>query len=91
MGSRMPDSPIIPRMDRTLHQFLQKIIDKSKKPTSQQVLRKNMDVCQKVQRSKLPHWQNLSIPMLVLQFSIDKIIKIEGLGKNGGSIMHPYF
>ena len=31
MGSRMPDSPVIPRMDKTLHPFLQKIIEKKKK------------------------------------------------------------
>ena len=26
MGSRMPDLPLVPRMDRTLHHFLQNII-----------------------------------------------------------------
>ena len=32
MGSRMPDLPLIPWMDRTLHPFWQKNIDWSKKP-----------------------------------------------------------
>ena len=39
--------PLIPRMDTTLHPFLQKIIRKSKNTTSQQVLRKRMDVSKK--------------------------------------------
>ena len=52
MGSRMPDLQLIPRMDGTLHPFLQKNIGKSKNPTSQQVLRTNMDVFKKIQRPK---------------------------------------
>ena len=52
MGSRMPDSIVIPRMDKTLHPLLQKIIGKSKKPTSQRFLIKKVDVSPKIQRPK---------------------------------------
>ena len=90
MGSRMPDSPVISRMDGTLHPFLQKNIEKSKNNIPSIVYKTN-GCFQKNTKTKVPQWQDLSIPILVLQFCIDKGINIEGLGKNGGSIMHPYF
>ena len=52
MGSRMPDLRSIPRMDRTVHPFLQQIIEKPPKLTSQQVLVKQIDFFKKVQRRK---------------------------------------
>ena len=43
--SRMPDLPLIHRKDNTLHTFVPNIIEQSRDPTSQQVLRKTNNVC----------------------------------------------
>ena len=52
MGSRMPDLPLIPRMDRTLHTFWQNNIGKAEKEISQQVLGKEIALFKKIQRPK---------------------------------------
>ena len=51
MGSWMPDLRSIPRMDRTLHPCLIKLIGKFKRPTSQQVLERNNDAFKKQQKT----------------------------------------
>ena len=45
----------------------------------------------KVQRPKWPHWQDLSIPVVVKPFFIDKSMKINGSAKTRFFIIHPYF
>ena len=52
---------------------------------------KQINVSQQIQRPKWPQCQDLSMPILVWPFVIEKSIQIEGLGTNRGSIMHPYF
>ena len=62
-----------------------------KKPISQQVLSNKMGFLKKVQEPKWPHWQDLSIWMVVGQFVIEKINSNRGIGKIRFFIMHPYF
>ena len=81
MGSRMPDVPLIPWMDGTLHPLLKKIIEQSKKSTSQQVLRTKMDVSKK--RPKWPPCQDLSIPMVVWHFFLENKLKYRDWEKIG--------
>ena len=85
----MPDLPLIPRMDKTLHPCLQKDIEKQK-DIFQQVLR-NKWCFQKSTKTKMtamPRSIDLKPPRTIF---IGTSIKIEGLGTNRYSIMHPYF
>ena len=91
IGSRIPDLPFFHRMHRTLHPFWQKIIERSKKRTSQQVLRNENQFSQKNTKAKMtalarsihfkPRWT----------IFIENSIKYKGLGKQMFFIMHPYF
>ena len=71
--------------------FLQKIVGKSKKNNIPVFLRKQIDVSLKKTKTKMTAMQksiDLKHPRTIF---IEQSIKIKGLGKNGGSIMHPYF
>ena len=90
MGSRMPGLPFIHRMDMTLHPFWQNIFEKYKFQHPSKFWEKLIcfQTNTKTKMAALARSIDSKPPRTIF---IEKSINIEGLGKNRGSIMHPYF